>query len=139
VRPVEWLLDNAGVDQRSCVIHATHMTADERRGLAASGAVAGICPLTEANLADGRFPLAAYRHEGGRLGVGTDANQLIPALAGQTAETALDAWIFSSASEAIVRTVLVAGRAVVRDGRHPREEQARRRVGEVMRERHGGG
>lgn len=80
--PVAWLLDNAGIDERWCVIHATHMTAAERDGLARSGAVAGVCPLTEANLADGRFELAAYRHAGGRLAVGTDANHSIE-LAGE--------------------------------------------------------
>lgn len=63
-QPVEWLLANAGLDERWCVIHATHMTDAERRGLAASGAVAGLCPLTEANLGDGCFPLASFRHEG---------------------------------------------------------------------------
>ena len=31
-RPVEWLLEHAGVDSRWCVIHATHTTADGDRG-----------------------------------------------------------------------------------------------------------
>ena len=205
-RPVEWLLEQAAVDERWCLIHATHLTDGERHGLAASGAVAGLCPLTEANLGDGCFPLAAYRHDGGRIGVGTDANHLIDlpgelrtleygqrlarhrretllgvdetsvgatlhrlareggaqalgqplgairpgarcdlveldpdsaALVGQRPETVLDAWIFSSAAEAIVRTVLVAGRPVVVAGRHDGEEAARRRVDAVMRRIHG--
>jgi formimidoylglutamate deiminase len=76
-RPVEWLLANAGLDEGWCVIHATHMTEAERHGLATSGPVSGLCPLTEANLADGRFELAGYRHAGGRFGIGTDANLLI--------------------------------------------------------------
>jgi formimidoylglutamate deiminase len=204
-RPVQWLLDNAGVDERWCVIHATHMTGAERRALATSGAVAGLCPLTEANLADGRFPLAGYRRGGGRLGVGTDANHLIDlpgelrmleygqrleshrretvllhdeasvgaalyrlvaaggaqalaqptgaiepgarcdlieldpehnALLGQTPETALDAWIFSSASQSIVRTVLVGGSVVVADGQHPGERDARHRAAAAMRRLH---
>ena len=207
-RPVQWLLAHAGLDERWCVIHATHMTQAERRGLAASGAVAGLCPLTEANLADGRFDLAAFRREGGRLGVGTDANHLIdlpgelrmleygqrlaghrretllapgeasvgavlhglalaggaqalaqrtaatapgarcdlveldpehPVLAGQVPETVLDAWIFSSASDTLVRTVLVGGQEVIGEGRHRHEQDARRRVAAVMRERHAGG
>ena len=54
-RPVAWLLSHAAVDDRWCLIHATHMSADESRRLAASGAVAGLCPLTEANLGDGIF------------------------------------------------------------------------------------
>ncbi|MGH2890798.1 MAG: formimidoylglutamate deiminase [Solirubrobacteraceae bacterium] len=206
-RPVQWLLEHAGLDERWCVIHATHMTETERRGLAASRAGAGLCPLTEANLADGRFDLAAFRHDGGRFGVGTDANHLIdlsgelrmleygqrlqshrretllapgetsvgatlhglaraggaqvlaqptgaiapgarcdlveldaehPALAGQTTQTVLDAWTFSSASDTIVRTVLVGGREVIVDGSHPLQEIARRRVAAVMRERYAG-
>jgi formimidoylglutamate deiminase len=204
-RPVEWLLENAGVDHRWCVIHATQMVDSERRRLAASGSVAGLCPLTEANLGDGRFPLAAFRHDGGRFGVGTDANHLIdlpgelrileygqrlashrresllgsgessvgatlfrlareggaqalaqrsgvlrpgmrcdlveldpnhPALAGQTPETVLDAWIFSTSSDTVVRTVVVGGRVVVEQGRHPLEEEARRRVDWQMRRLH---
>ncbi|MGH3599593.1 MAG: formimidoylglutamate deiminase [Pseudonocardiaceae bacterium] len=204
-RPVEWLLENAAVDERWCVIHATHMTDAERRGLAESGAVAGLCPLTEANLADGRFPLAAYRHDGGRLGIGTDANHLIDlpgelrmleygqrlcshrretalrpgetsvgealhrltgaggaqaltqptgaitpglrcdlveldpddsALVGQMPETALDAWIFSSTSASIVRTVLVGGVEVVSDGHHPAEARARACVAAAMHRLH---
>ncbi len=73
-RPVQWLLDQQPVDQRWCLIHATHMTETETRALAASGAVAGLCPLTEANLGDGVFPAAAFTAWGGRYGVGTDQN-----------------------------------------------------------------
>ena len=204
-RPIEWLLGSAGLDARWCVIHATHMTGSERRGLAHSGAVAGLCPLTEANLADGLFPLASYRHDGGRLGIGTDANHLIdlpgelrmleygqrvtehrrdgllaeeetsvgdvlfrlaaaggaqalaqpvgvirpgarcdlveldpghPALIGQIPATILDAWIFSTASDAVVRTVIVGGEIVIRDGHHPLERAARTRVEAVMGRRH---
>ncbi|WP_308237906.1 amidohydrolase family protein [Phenylobacterium sp. J426] len=80
-RPVEWLLDNAAVDDRWCLVHATHMTPDETRGLAASGAVAGLCPVTEANLGDGVFPTRDYLRHGGALGVGTDSNVLIDAAA----------------------------------------------------------
>jgi formiminoglutamate deiminase len=202
-RPVEWLLNELGVGERWCLIHATHLTELERDRLAASGAVAGVCPLTEANLADGKFPLAEFRHRGGRIAIGTDANHLIdlpgelrmleygqrlssmrretlllsgehsaartlvelvgsggaqavgqpvgairpglrcdlvelnadhPAFLGQEPETALDAWIFSSASEHVVRTVIVAGRTVVDEGRHPAELQARRDVDRVMRQ-----
>lgn len=73
-RPVEWLLANAPVDPRWCLIHATHMTADETARLAASGAVAGLCPTTEANLGDGIFPLRPFLDAGGRFGVGSDSN-----------------------------------------------------------------
>jgi formimidoylglutamate deiminase len=73
-RPVAWLLDHARVDARWCIVHATHIDAAERARLAASGAVAGLCQTTEANLGDGIFPLRAYLAEGGRFGVGSDSN-----------------------------------------------------------------
>ena len=73
-RPVEWLLANAGVDERWCLVHATHMTPGETAGLAGSGAIAGLCPITEASLGDGIFDGASYQVRGGRLGVGTDSN-----------------------------------------------------------------
>lgn len=73
-RPVQWLLDNVPLDARWCLIHCTHMTEDEATGLARSGAVAGLCPSTEASLGDGIFGLPAYRAAGGRLGFGTDSH-----------------------------------------------------------------
>ena len=73
-RPVEWLLANAGVDERWCLVHATHMASGETSGLAASGAVAGLCPITEASLGDGIFDGANHQAQGGRFGVGTDSN-----------------------------------------------------------------
>jgi formiminoglutamate deiminase len=76
-RPVRWLLDNSAVDSRWCLVHATHMDDAETRDLAASGAVAGLCPVTEANLGDGTFNAPAYLGAGGRYGVGTDSNVLI--------------------------------------------------------------
>lgn len=76
-RPVEWLLDHADVNADWCLIHATHMSADETRRLAASGAVAGLCPITEANLGDGPFNGPALLNAGGAFGVGSDSNVLI--------------------------------------------------------------
>ena len=73
-RPVEWLLENMNVDARWCLVHATHMTPEETKALAKSGAVAGLCPTTEANLGDGIFPLLAYRASGGRYGIGGDSH-----------------------------------------------------------------
>ena len=78
-RPVQWLLDNAPVDERWCLVHATHMTATEITSLVASGAVAGLCPITEANLGDGLFPAEAFLAAGGRIGIGSDSNVLIDA------------------------------------------------------------
>jgi formiminoglutamate deiminase len=76
-QPVEWLLDNAPVDDRWCLIHATHMTDAETRAMAKRGAVAGLCPITEANLGDGIFSAPAFLEEGGRFGIGSDSNILI--------------------------------------------------------------
>ncbi|WP_315853106.1 formimidoylglutamate deiminase [Rhizobium terricola] len=76
-RPVEWLIDNMPVDGRWCFIHATHMTDDETRRMARSGAVAGLCPITEANLGDGVFNAPLFLGEGGRYGVGSDSNVLV--------------------------------------------------------------
>ena len=76
-RPVQWLLDNAAVNDRWCLIHATHMTEDETRRMAKSGAIAGLCPITEANLGDGAFAAPLFLEEGGRYGIGSDSNVLI--------------------------------------------------------------
>jgi formimidoylglutamate deiminase len=76
-RPVQWLLDHAPLDRRWCLIHATHMETAETTRLAASGAVAGFCPITEANLGDGISPAAPYIRVKGNFGIGTDSNVLI--------------------------------------------------------------
>ncbi len=76
-RPVEWLLDHAAIDARWCLVHATHMIGTETRALARSGAVAGLCPITEANLGDGLFPAAEFQAAGGRFGIGSDSNVLV--------------------------------------------------------------
>ena len=191
-RPVEWLLTHAGVDARWCVVHATHLMPEETAGLAASGAVAGLAPTTEADLGDGTFGARAYLDAGGAFGVGSDSNtgidpfaelrqlewsqrlqrqqrnvladgnrpqlpvgqalyaaaaaggaqaigrrtgvlavgrradlvvlnEMDPALAGQRCEDVLDAAIFGP-SRRPVRDVMVGGRWVVREGRHPDEE-----------------
>ncbi len=73
-RPVEWLLKRDLIDKHWCLVHATHMTEDEVRSLAATGAVVGLCPTTEANLADGLFPLADFLAAGGRIGIGSDSH-----------------------------------------------------------------
>jgi len=73
-RPVQWLLDNTPLDQRWCLVHSTHIEGAEITRLAASGAVAGLCPITEANLGDGVFPAVRYLNAGGRFGIGTDSN-----------------------------------------------------------------
>jgi formimidoylglutamate deiminase len=190
-RPVEWLLHRVGLDHRWCIVHATHMTTEETRRLAASGAVAGLAPTTEADLGDGTFAARTFLERGGAFGVGSDSNTQIdpfaelrqlewsqrlsrlernvlaraelpvgqflysraavgaaqalalpagaiahgrradlvvldsddPALAGQAIDDVLDAAIFGP-SRAPVRDVMVAGRWVVRDGRHASEQTA---------------
>lgn len=193
-RPADWLLDNAPVSARWCLVHATHLSATETRRLAASGAVAGLCPTTEANLGDGVFPAADYLAQKGRFGIGSDSHvsvspveelrwleygqrlvhrartlladpdapsvgarlwrdagrggaqalgfggglapgqsadfvvldALSPVLAGRPLDRLLDALVFSG-NRSPVRDVAVAGRLVVREGRHEREEEAARR------------
>ncbi len=73
-RPVEWLLDHADVGPDWCPVHATHMTPDETRRLARTGAVAGLCPITEANLGDGLFNGSEWLAARGRFGIGSDSN-----------------------------------------------------------------
>ncbi len=187
-RPVAWLIDHADIGARWCVVHATHLAADETRRLAACGAVAGLAPTTEADLGDGMFPARAYVDAGGALGIGSDSNTIVdpfaelrqlewsqrlarlernvladdripvgramyaraaaggaravaqpigaiapgcradlvvldgghPALAGLPADGWLEAAIFGPCPRP-VRDVMVGGRWVVRDGRHPRE------------------
>jgi len=189
-RPVEWLLAHGPVDARWCLVHATHMVEREIRTLAASGAVAGLAPTTEADLGDGTFPGVAYAGAGGPWGVGSDSNAIVdpfaelrqleysqrlfwrrrnlmdhghdasigaamwlaaarggaqacgrvtgaieaganadlvvlnpddPALVGHRGDTSLDAAIFGPCRTPVRHTML-AGRWVVRDGRHRDEE-----------------
>lgn len=76
-RPVDHLLDIAPVDTRWCLVHATHVTPGEVARMAASGAVAGLCPITEADLGDGVFPAVDFLAAAGHIGVGSDSNVLI--------------------------------------------------------------
>ena len=78
-RPVSWLLERFPVDPRWTLVHATHVDGGEVRDLAASRAVASLCPTTEANLGDGIFPMPAYLNAGGTFAVGTDSNVALSA------------------------------------------------------------
>lgn len=78
-RPVDWLLRHMPVNDQWCLVHATHMDRCETQRLAHSGAVAGLCPITEANLGDGLFNAIDFLAEGGRIGIGSDSNVLIDA------------------------------------------------------------
>ncbi|MGZ0717825.1 formimidoylglutamate deiminase [Pseudomonas palleroniana] len=73
-RPLQWLYDNVGVDERWCLVHATHADADEVKRMAQSRAIAGLCLTTEANLGDGIFPAVDFLAQGGRMGIGSDSH-----------------------------------------------------------------
>lgn len=73
-RPVEWALEHMGLDGRWCLIHCTQMTPQETRGLAETGAVAGLCPITESSLGDGIFDGVRWLGHGGRIAIGSDSN-----------------------------------------------------------------
>lgn len=74
LRPVEWALENVGLDHRWCLIHCTQMTPNETVALARSGAVAGLCPITESNLGDGIFDAVRWAQNGGKIAIGSDSN-----------------------------------------------------------------
>ncbi|EPJ86053.1 MULTISPECIES: formimidoylglutamate deiminase [Pseudomonas] len=73
-RPLQWLYENTEVDQRWCLVHATHANAQEVSLMARSRAIAGLCLTTEANLGDGIFPAVDFLAQGGRLGIGSDSH-----------------------------------------------------------------
>ncbi|HEY5367213.1 MAG TPA: formimidoylglutamate deiminase, partial [Casimicrobiaceae bacterium] len=78
-RPVAWLLDHANVDARWCLVHATHLSAQETRAAARTLAVAGLCPTTEANLGDGIFDARGWRDAEGRWAIGSDSHACVDA------------------------------------------------------------
>ena len=82
LRPAEWLFDNSEVGPDWCLIHCTHLLPDEIRRLARTGAVVGLCPVTEANLGDGIFEITSLLDDNGHFGIGTDSNIRI-SLAGE--------------------------------------------------------
>ncbi|MGB5345467.1 MAG: formimidoylglutamate deiminase [Woeseia sp.] len=73
-RPVRWLFENFKVTERWCLVHATHVDADEVTAMADSRAVVCLCPSTEANLGDGLFPLAPFLEQRGRIAIGSDSH-----------------------------------------------------------------
>lgn len=73
-RPVQWLANEIGLDERWCLVHATHLSHDEVLSIADSRAVVGLCPTTEANLGDGIFPAVDFIQAQGRWGIGSDSH-----------------------------------------------------------------
>ena len=108
-RPVDWLLANAEVTTNWSLIHATHMTADETLKMAKSGAVAGLCPVTEANLGDGPFNGPGYLEAGGAFGVGSDSNVLV------SLTEELRTLEYSQRLRDVARNVMVVGEGSVGD------------------------
>jgi formimidoylglutamate deiminase len=79
-RPIQHLCEQLPLDQRWCLVHATHIDSAEIATLAATGAVVGLCPTTEANLGDGLFPLSHWHQHPGALGIGSDSNTSVSPL-----------------------------------------------------------
>jgi len=79
-RPVAWLLDEYPLDHHWCLVHATHIDRNETARLAACGAIAGLCPTTEANLGDGIFPASSYLAASGGFGIGSDSHISVSAV-----------------------------------------------------------
>jgi len=73
-RPVEWILDNADLSAQWCMIHCTQMMPHETEGLAKTGAIAGLCPITESSLGDGIFDGLNWLKHDGALAIGSDSN-----------------------------------------------------------------
>ncbi|WP_455481585.1 formimidoylglutamate deiminase [Bartonella sp. B35(2025)] len=73
-RPVEWLLTHQPVDEKWCLIHATHMTKQETKNTVLTDAIVGLCPITEGNLGDGIFNGLEFLDYGGTYGIGSDSN-----------------------------------------------------------------
>ncbi len=73
-RPVAWLAEHVPLSSRWCLVHATHVDAAEIAAVAPTGAIAGLCPTTEANLGDGLFPLEAWTRAGGTIAIGSDSH-----------------------------------------------------------------
>ncbi len=76
-RPIELLLNAGVVDERWCLVHATHATSPELRGIAATGAVVCVSISTEANLGDGFFGTDRFLKFGGRICVGSDSQSTV--------------------------------------------------------------
>jgi formimidoylglutamate deiminase len=72
--PVQWLLNEMPLDEKWCLVHATHASEDELRALARTGAVVALCPTTEANLGDGLFATETFLSAGGVFAIGSDSH-----------------------------------------------------------------
>ena len=77
LRPIELLLGTGLLTDRWCLVHATHATAEELKGIAAAMASVCVSISTEANLGDGLFDTARFLGCGGRLCIGSDSQSTV--------------------------------------------------------------
>ena len=77
MRPVELLYHHFDVNENWCLVHATHLNENEIQLISQSNTISGLCPLTEANLGDGVFPLKQYIQQNGEFAIGSDSHILI--------------------------------------------------------------
>lgn len=198
-RPAAWMLEHGFAGPDWVFIHSTHLDDVEVAALSASGAVAGLCPHTEASLGDGTFRLPEWS---GALGIGSDSQVCVdpamelrqletsqrlklearavatshaephpgralfdralaggtraagapigglapglrcdlveldtdhPDLLGLEGDAVLDAWLFGP-GRGVVKTVAVAGKVVVEDGRHVRRRPVQKGYAAAMKE-----
>ncbi len=73
-RPVEWLHNNFEINERWCLVHATHINDKEIQQTADSKAIISVCTTTEGNLGDGYFEMLKYQAANGRWGIGSDSH-----------------------------------------------------------------
>jgi formimidoylglutamate deiminase len=76
-RPIELLLETGLVNRRWCLVHATHATPAELKGIATASAVVCVSISTEANLGDGFFDAPRFLSSGGRICVGSDSQATV--------------------------------------------------------------
>jgi formiminoglutamate deiminase len=75
--PIGVLADAGALSPRTSLVHATHLTAEDRAIVAASGANVVFCPTTEADLGDGIGPARALADAGTPIALGSDQNAVI--------------------------------------------------------------
>jgi formimidoylglutamate deiminase len=76
-RPIELLLESELLSEHWCLVHATHSTPEELKGIAAAAATVCVSISTEANLGDGFFDAARFMRLGGRICVGSDSQSTV--------------------------------------------------------------
>lgn len=129
-RPVEWALDNMGLDDRWCLIHCTQMTPQETIGLAQSGAVAGLCPITESSLGDGIFDAVRWADARGAIAIGSDSNIRI-ALSEELRTLDYSQRLRDGTRAALASTEFSTGRRMFEDILHGGAQATQRRTGRL--------